>query len=45
MARQLFYGKLSDVSPIGNGSNSYIRVLFDAATDSKILKTFLGILI
>ena len=24
MARQLFYGKLSSVTPIGNGSNSYI---------------------
>ena len=37
MARQLFYGKLSSVSPIGNGSNSYIRVRFDATTDSTTL--------
>ena len=38
MARQLFYGKLSLVSPIGNGSNSYIRVRFDAATTSTTLE-------
>ena len=37
MARQLFYGKLSSVSPVGNGSNSYIRVRFDATTDSTTL--------
>ena len=37
MARQLFYGKLSDASPIGNGSNSYIRVTFDATTSSTTL--------
>ena len=37
MARQLFYGKLSPFTPIGNGSNSYIRVRFDAATDSTTL--------
>ena len=37
MARQLFYGKLSNASPIGNGSNSYIRVTFDATTASTTL--------
>ena len=37
MARQLFYGKLSNASPIGNGSNSYIRVRFDATTSSTTL--------
>lgn len=37
MARQLFYGKLADVSPVGNGSNSYIRVRFDATTSSTTL--------
>ena len=37
MARQLFYGKLDGVSPIGNGSNSYIRVRFDATTSSTTL--------
>lgn len=37
MARQLFYGKLAGVSPIGNGSNSYIRVRFDATTSSTTL--------
>ncbi len=34
---QLFYGKLDGASPIGNGSNSYIRVRFDATTSSTIL--------
>jgi len=34
MARQLFYGKLSGVSPIGNGSNSYIRIRGDFSTSS-----------
>ena len=34
---QLFYGKLSTVSPLGNGSNSVIRVRFDATTSSKVL--------
>ena len=37
MARQLFYGKLADASPVGNGSNSYIRVRFDATTSSTTL--------
>ncbi len=37
MARQLFYGKLSEATPIGNGSNSYIRVRFDATTSSTTL--------
>lgn len=37
MARQLFYGKLAGVSPIGNGSNSYIRIRFDATTSSTTL--------
>lgn len=37
MARQLFYGKLDGISPIGNGSNSYIRVRFDATTSSTTL--------
>ena len=37
MARQLFYGKLSNASPVGNGSNSYIRVRFDATTSSTTL--------
>ena len=38
MSQQLFYGKIQDFSnPIGNGSNSYIRVRFDATTDSTIL--------
>lgn len=37
MARQLFYGKLSGATPIGNGSNSYIRVSFDATTSSTTL--------
>ena len=37
MAEQLFYGKLSSVSPVGNGSNSYIRVTFDATTSSTTL--------
>ena len=37
MARQLFYGKLAGVSPVGNGSNSYIRVRFDATTSSTTL--------
>lgn len=34
---QLFYGKLSTVTPLGNLSNSVIRVRFDATTSSKIL--------
>jgi hypothetical protein len=34
---QLFYGKLSAVSPLGNGNNSVIRVRFDATTSSKVL--------
>lgn len=34
---QLFYGKLSNVTPVGNGSNSYIRVRFDATTSSTTL--------
>ena len=34
---QLFYGKLDNASPIGNGSNSYIRVRFDATTSSTTL--------
>ena len=34
---QLFYGKLDGASPIGNGSNSYIRVRFDALTSSTTL--------
>lgn len=34
---QLFYGKLSSVSPLGNGNNSVIRVKFDATTSSKLL--------
>lgn len=34
---QLFYGKLENASPIGNGSNSYIRVRFDATTSSTTL--------
>ena len=37
MARQLFYGKLSNATPIGNGSNSYIRVRFNATTSSTTL--------
>ena len=37
MARQLFYGKLGEATPIGNGSNSYIRVRFDATTSSTTL--------
>ena len=37
MARQLFYGKLYEASPIGNGSNSYVRVTFDATTSSTTL--------
>ena len=38
MSQQLFYGKIQDFSnPIGNGSNSYIRVRFDATTDSTTL--------
>ena len=37
MARQLFYGKLAGASPVGNGSNSYIRVRFDATTSSTTL--------
>ena len=37
MARQLFYGKLGNATPIGNGSNSYIRVRFDATTSSTTL--------
>ena len=39
MSQQLFYGKIQDFSnPIGNGSNSYIRVRFDAATNSTTLE-------
>ena len=38
MARQLFYGKLSPFTPIGNGSNSFIRVRFDATTVSTTLE-------
>ena len=34
---QLFYGKLDNASPIGNGSNSYIRIRFDATTSSTTL--------
>lgn len=34
---QLFYGKLDGASPIGNGSNSYIRIRFDATTSSTTL--------
>ena len=37
MANQLFYGKLSDVTPIGSGSNSYIRVKGDFDTSSKTI--------
>ena len=37
MARQLFYGKLGNATPIGNGSNSYIRVRFNATTSSTTL--------
>ena len=37
MARQLFYGKLSPFTPIGNGSSSFIRVRFDATTVSTTL--------
>ena len=39
MSQQLFYGKIENFSnPIGNGSNSYIRVRFDAATNSTTLE-------
>jgi hypothetical protein len=39
MSQQLFYGKIQDFStPIGNGSNSYIRVRFDASTSSTTLE-------
>jgi len=39
MSQQLFYGKIQDFSaPVGNGSNSYIRVRFDAATNSTTLE-------
>jgi len=34
---QLFYGKLSDVTPIGSGSNGYIRVRGDFNTASKTI--------
>lgn len=34
MARQLFYGKLDSVSPVGNGDNSYIRVRGNFSTTS-----------
>ena len=37
MAEQLFYGKLSGVTPIGSGSNSYIRVTGDFNTASKTI--------
>jgi hypothetical protein len=37
MAEQLFYGKLSGVTPIGSGSNSYIRVNGDFNTASKTI--------
>jgi hypothetical protein len=37
MADQLFYGKLSGVTPIGSGSNSYIRVRGDFDTASKTI--------
>ena len=38
MANQLFYGKIDNFStPVGNGSNIYIRVRFDAATNSTTL--------
>ena len=39
MAKQLFYGKIDSFStPVGNGSNGYIRVRFDAATTSTTLE-------
>ena len=39
MANQLFYGKIDSFStPVGNGSNGYIRVRFDAATTSTTLE-------
>ena len=34
---QLFYGKLSAVTPLGNLDNGVIRVRFDATTSSKVL--------
>ena len=37
MANQLFYGKVSSVTPIGNGSNSFIRVRGDFNTASKTI--------
>jgi hypothetical protein len=38
MADQLFYGKLTGVTPIGSGSNSYIRVRGDYNTASKTIE-------
>lgn len=34
---QLFYGKVSSVTPLANGTNSMVRVRFDATTSSKVL--------
>lgn len=34
---QLFYGKVSSVTPLANGTNSMVRVRFDATTSSKTL--------
>ena len=43
MARQLFYGKLSSVAPIGNGSNSYIRIRGDFSTSSKTITNVVNV--
>ena len=43
MANQLFYGKLSGVTPIGSGSISYIRVRGDFDTSSKTITNVIDV--
>jgi hypothetical protein len=43
MADQLFYGKLSGVTPIGSGSNSYVRVRGDFDTSSKTITNVIDV--
>ena len=44
MARQLFYGKISSVSPIESGSNVYVRVRGDFDTSSKTITNVVDVL-
>ena len=43
MARQLFYGKISSVSPVESGSNSYVRVRGDFNTASKTITNVIDV--